>query len=153
MPDRSVKFKFVRFAMVGGLGFCVDGGLMTLLMVSGLEVLWARCISFSSAVTVTLLFNRLWTFESARHTGKKKEYLTYFFTQVVGAGINLSLFFILLDKHPLFRSIPLIPLAAGAGLSLMFTFLVSRKIVFRSGTADAVLCTGQKSNNIRYSKR
>lgn len=153
MSEQFLQARLFRFAVVGVLGFCVDGGLLTLLMISGWDVLWARCCSFSLAVTITWFFNRLWTFNTRKQTGMKKEYLAYFFIQFVGAGINLSLFFILLDTHPFFRSVPLIPLAAGAGVSLMFTFLVSRNIVFRSSPAEAVPGTALDSNKGRYYKR
>jgi putative flippase GtrA len=116
---------------VGGIGFCVDGGLLTVLMKSTWEIMSARSLSFFSAVTCTWLLNRFWTFELDRHIGVRIEYATYIATQVIGALINLTVFFALIEIHPLLRNTPLIPLAFGAAVSLAFNYTVSKKYVFK----------------------
>lgn len=123
--------EFRRFVVVGGLGFCVDGGLLTILMWYGWDVIPARCCSFLFAVSTTWLLNRLWTFSSGALVSIRREYAYYFGTQMLGAVINLTIFFILIELYPVFRDTPLIPLAFGATVSLAFNYVVSKRIVFK----------------------
>lgn len=123
--------EFRRFLVVGGLGFFIDGGLLTILMQNNWNVIPARACSFFFAVSATWLLNRLWTFDSEKLISIRREYVYYFSVQVLGAVINLSVFFALIGLHPVFRGIPLIPLAFGAAISLAFNYLVSKKIVFK----------------------
>lgn len=57
--------KLRRFIVVGGLGFVIDGGLLMLLLASGVDVLPASLFSFLCAVSATWLFNRTWTLRLA----------------------------------------------------------------------------------------
>lgn len=134
MQSLSRGSEFARFVLVGGAGFCIDGGLLSLLMHSGWEIFPARSVSFILAVTSTWALNRFWTFEVARRMGMRREYTSYIVTQVLGAVINLAIFFILIKLYPLLRSTPLIPLAFGASIALVFNYTVSKKYVFEKAT-------------------
>jgi len=123
--------EFIKFSLVGSTGFCVDGGLLTLFMQLGWEILPARSVSFLSAATCTWLLNRLWTFKQEKRAKVRMEYASYFATQLAGAGINLLVFFALIGLYSSLRVTPLIPLAFGAAISLAFTYTVSKKYVFK----------------------
>lgn len=123
--------KFRRFIVVGGLGFCVDGGLLTILMQHGWDVIPARCFSFLLAVSSTWLLNRVWTFNLGKVISIRREYAHYFGAQALGAVINLSIFFLWLKIYPVLRDSPLIPFAAGAAVSLAFNYMVSKEFVFK----------------------
>jgi putative flippase GtrA/ubiquinone/menaquinone biosynthesis C-methylase UbiE len=122
---------FTRFALVGGLGFLVDASVLTLL-VNGLDKnhLSARAVSFALAVTVTWLANRHWTFEPTQHRGK--EYAGYITTQIVGAVINLGIYVVLIALFPDLAKTPVIPLACGALVALIFNFFAARRFVFQA---------------------
>lgn len=120
-----------RFALVGGIGFCVDGGLLTLLMYAGWEIIPARSVSFLSAATSTWLLNRIWTFELVRKTRIRTEYVSYIASQIFGAALNLAVFFALVSLDPGLRNTPLIPLAFGAVVSLTFNYVASKRFVFK----------------------
>ncbi len=124
-----------RFAIVGGLGFLVDASVLTLL-VNGLDQnhFSARAVSFTLAVTATWFFNRRWTFEPTRH--RSKEYAGYITTQIIGAVINLSIYVLLIRLFPNLAKIPVIPLAAGALVALIFNFLSARRFVFDAVRGD-----------------
>ncbi len=120
----------VRFALIGAVGFVVDGGLLVLLHTRGLPLLAARLISFTVAVTVTWALNRRYTFPHRRGRGFP-EWRRYALVNGIGALVNLGGFFALLHRFPAWRAIPLLPLALAAGGGLIFNFWASRQIAFR----------------------
>ena len=127
--------QFLRFGVVGGLGFVVDGAVLTLLaQVGGWGVYPARAVSFGSATLVTWALNRIITFRQPQKTrtlGRAKQYAGYFLIQTVGALINLGIFAGLIWLFPVLKQLPLLPLAAGASLALFFNFFAARRFVFR----------------------
>lgn len=123
--------KFQRFAIVGAAGFCVDAGILTLLMSMGWDVLLARLISFSLAVSTTWLLNRNWTFHSATPVLGSRQYVLYTAIQIMGALINLGIFTVLISLYTPFRAWPWIPLGAAAFFALLFNFVATRSLVFK----------------------
>jgi len=126
--------KILLFGVVGAVGFVVDAFLLTVLTIKfGLDVLPARAVSFACATLVTWLLNRKFTFfrqASRERQIRKKEYFLYLTVQVVGAVLNFVIFLALIEWNPALRQIPIIPLAAGAVVALVFNFAMSRKFVF-----------------------
>lgn len=122
----------LSFAKVGGIGFGVDAAILTLL-VSGLG--WghygARAISFAAAVSVTWYLNRRWTFARRASADRRREYSRYFAVQTVGAAINLGIYSVCIELLPVLGTYPVIPLAIGAGVAMVFNFLASRHFAFR----------------------
>ncbi|MBD9499647.1 GtrA family protein [Pseudomonas sp. BGr12] len=125
------RLEIMRFVVVGGFGFCIDGGLLTLLMSQGMDVMPARAISFSLAVSFTWLLNRVWTFSSPERMSSRFEYVLYFSVQVLGALINLSVFFVLMREFPGLKAIPILPFAVASGIAMFFNFFASKFIVFK----------------------
>jgi putative flippase GtrA len=129
----------LAFGAIGAIGFLVDAGLLTTLSSeSRMNVYVARCISFSAAVLVTWLLNRRFVFgETAAPRGRKSaEYGRYLFVQVVGAAINLATFAAILSVYPGLVAMPVLPLAAGAALGLVFNFAGMRRWVFVRANED-----------------
>jgi putative flippase GtrA len=122
---------FRRFVFVGGIGFCIDGGLLTVLIQHEWDIIAARTISFLLAVSVTWILNRMWTFSPGFKISKCREYLYYFGTQSGGALINLAIFFCLISVYPYMQDFPLIPFAIGSVIALIFNYIVSKNLVFK----------------------
>jgi putative flippase GtrA len=114
--------------MVGGMGFIVDGGLLTLAMKRGLDVYVARTISFSAAVLTTYLLHRVFTFASAERRRAGPQLVRYWLIQLLGAATNFGLFLLLVRFVPAFKTVPLVPLALGAAASVVLTFSLSRQL-------------------------
>lgn len=119
------------FALVGAVGFLVDAGILTSLM-TGCDFgpYAARAISFTAAVTTTWYLNRRWVFNRQAVQLSGREYFSYVTVQVIGATINLLVFVAAIELVEALRNIPVIPLALGAGVALLFNFGASSRFVF-----------------------
>ncbi|MDO9277484.1 MAG: GtrA family protein [Polaromonas sp.] len=118
--------KLIYFTFVGGVGFLVDGGMLTLLSQHyGFDIYFARLASFSLATMVTWVLNRSILFRQEVDLDRPKsvEYARYLLVQTAGGGTNLAIFTLLIMLAPSLKDHPVIPLAVGAifGLAINFT--------------------------------
>lgn len=131
----SARSQLMRFALIGAVGFAIDGSLLTLLsVVWGLNVYVARLVSFLTATLSTWWLNRKHTFGMAparEFRVHANEYTRYFFIQIGGGLINLAVFAWLVYLEPAFRALPILPLACGAGVALLWNFAGARLFVYR----------------------
>jgi len=119
------------FVLVGAIGFLIDAGILTALMTGfGFGPYGARAISFTVAVTATWYMNRRWVFERTGVRMSGREYTSYLLVQVIGAVINLSVFVAAIEFVPRLANTPVIPLALGAAVALIFNFNASSRFVF-----------------------
>jgi putative flippase GtrA len=126
-----------RFVLIGGIGFVVDAGILTALTrVAGWEPWHARLLSFPAAVFVTWWLNRQFTFAGRGLERRSVEALFYLGIQVIGAAINLAVFGACLAHWPELRSVPAVPLAAGAVVGLAFNFGVSNYVLYARRRAE-----------------
>ena len=131
VPGISLLRRLPGFILVGAIGFLIDAGILTALMKS-LEFghYGARAISFTIAVTATWYMNRRWVFERNAVNMSRREYTSYLSVQVIGALINLSVFAAVIEFVPGLARMPVIPLAVGAAVALIFNFGASSRFVF-----------------------
>lgn len=129
--------RLLRFSAVGSIGFCVDAGIL-MLLTSGLGcgVYVARLLSFPTAVTCTWYANRRWAFTSVRRAGT--EYGKYLVVQTIGTGLNFCVYVALIELLPALMRVPVLPLAAGSGIALIFNYVAAVRFVF----GDATACSG-----------
>jgi putative flippase GtrA len=120
-----------RFAVVGAIGFAVDAGVLQLLVgLAAWSPFAARAVSFPAALTATFVFNRAWTFRALR-LSPIRAYGAYGVIQTIGALLNLFVFAICLLAVPALYDRPIIALAFGSGVAMIFNFYASRRLVFR----------------------
>ncbi len=132
MPAPSLKTRLSRFTLVGFVGFFTDGGILLLLHdVYGINPYASRCVSFPVAMTVTWLMNRLLTFADRKDSQAASELGRYAAVQVVGALVNVLVFFALVRYFSFMSDIVLLPFAIASGIALVFNFLGSHFFVFR----------------------
>lgn len=128
--------RFVRFALAGVVGFAIEAVVLSWwVLVAGLDIFFGRAVSFTLAVTATWAMNRRFAFVGLESGRRAAEYAGYFTVQVIGALINLGAFVLAIAAWPWMKDVPVLPLAMGAGIALVFNFLASRFLVFRGGTA------------------
>ena len=128
---KSVFGRLPGFVLVGAIGFLIDAGILTALMIGAdFGHYGARAISFTVAVTATWYINRRWVFERDAIEMTGREYTSYLLVQVIGAVINLSVFVAVIEFIPGLAEIPVVPLALGAAVALVFNFSASSRLVF-----------------------
>lgn len=129
---RTLVDQVARFVVVGTVGFVIDGGLLYLLVRSGVDPYLARAFSFPPAVTVTWYLNRVWTF-AARQGAARRQYARYLAVQLVGALSNYGVYAAILSLGHRSAEGALAALAAGSIAGLVINFAGARALVFVSG--------------------
>ena len=132
---RSPLRRFTSFATVGFVGFVIDAAILsTLVHAQDWHHYTARGLSFAAAVTVTWYLNRNWVF--SRTSDRTREYGAYFSVQVVGAAINLGTYALIIAVIPTLARLPVLPLAAGAALALLFNYSAASRWVFSAPSGE-----------------
>ena len=122
--------RVAKFAVVGGVGFAIDAAVLTLAVSELSSVYTARALSFSCAVLVTWLLNRLFVFAPDKRASLAAEYGRYLATQILGALTNLGVFVALIESIPHLAATPVVPLAIGAVLGALVNYTGSALWVF-----------------------
>jgi putative flippase GtrA len=85
--------RFFKFLVVGGLGFLVDtGALSVLVLIFSMDRELAKGISFTLAVVNNFILNRLWTYPDSRSKSMLAQVVQFGLVSLVGLGINLLVF-------------------------------------------------------------
>jgi putative flippase GtrA len=132
----KTRNQLLTFALIGGVGFAIDGGVLTLLAtLYGANIYASRLVSFTVATLATWWLNRRHTFglkSAAEIAAHAHEYARYVAVQVGGGLLNLAIFSWLIYLDPGLRSIPILPLAIGAAAGLVWNFIGARLWVYRT---------------------
>lgn len=122
--------RVAKYAVVGGLGFAVDGGVLSLLTHAfGMDPFIARLISFALALTATWLLNRGWTFAD-RAERPPAQAARYVAVQVTGGLANYLCYAGLLLAIPALQQLPIIALAFGSAVGLVVNYAGALLFVF-----------------------
>lgn len=123
---------FPKFVIVGTLGFVVDSlALLFAIHVLGLDKYSGRLFSFLVAVTFTWLGHRSFTFADRKQDNLFKEWLTFFVANSTGGIINYITYSLLVTFVPLVNQQPVLGVAAGALVAMLFNYAASSRFVFR----------------------
>ena len=117
---------FIRFLLVGGLGFSIDAGLTYLLMQLMLAPWLARIPAIALAMVFTWLMNRYFTYkvEKARSAWEAARYA------IVALGMALCnyLIYLLLVHYGVW---PLAAVTAATACQTLISFHAYRRLVFK----------------------
>lgn len=127
--------QFLRFGLVGGLGFGWDTATVYLLRpLTGLTI--ALLSGYFVAATLNWLLHRVWTF---RGLGRQRhilaQWLRFLAANSAGFCLNRGTVFAFCLLIPFCARNPVFPLAAGAVAGLGANFTLSRRHVFRDRPA------------------
>jgi putative flippase GtrA len=119
---------FLRFGVVGAIGFLVDAGVLQLLIALGCGPVASRAVSIPVAVLATWLLNRTFTFAAAQAGPAWTSFMRYCGVSALGAGVNFALYTLLViaSMQPIFA------LAAGSIAAMFVNYLGSRHFAFKA---------------------
>ena len=125
----------MRFGLVGGLGFVVDGAVLEAMIFIGMNPIAGRAVSFPIAVFATWMANRTFTFPDRIEQSRVREASTYIAVQLVGGAANFAVYSALVHSIQLCADWPVLALAFGAAAGLTINYLGAKHVVFRRGAA------------------
>jgi putative flippase GtrA len=121
--------QFLRFCLVGTLGFAVDAGVLQLLLLTvATNPYTARIFSFLAAASVTWICNRRYTFRTAA-PASRAEWLRYLALMTLGALLNYTVYALCIATSAYARAQPWSAVAAGSVAALGMNFLLSRLLL------------------------
>ena len=128
--------RFIKFFIVGGIGFVVDFGTLNILQStvlkpvpdSTLPVILATTIAFTSAIISNFIWNRYWTYPDSRSRSVLRQVIQFFVVNIAGWIFRLGIVTLLYASFGL--------LAAGAINSL------------RPGTVTTLALQDQLGTNV-----
>jgi len=122
----------VRFAVVGCVGFAVDGGLLHLLTsLAQWGPIAARGVSFPTAVLATWWLNRRITFAGREQGPWWASLARYVGVSLVGTGVNFGIYSALVLGSAAMAARPIVPFAFASAAALVFNYLGSKHFAFR----------------------
>lgn len=125
---------FLRFAVVGALGFLVDLAMLWLgFNVLHLDVYSARIVSFAVTVTFTWALNRHVTFGERRARdwpGMVREWLRFVTVNSIGLAANYAVYALLVTYATGWPANPYVAAGCGSAAGLLFNYVASSRLVF-----------------------
>lgn len=129
--------EMMRFALVGGIGFIADAGILYLLKAGVLGIYWGRVISFISAVFITWLLNRCFTFRRrASGVSLWREFTRYFVSMLGGGSVNYAVYAGLVSRVDIIADQPVWGVAAGSLAGMLVNFASAKYLIFRHSSTQ-----------------
>jgi putative flippase GtrA len=122
--------EFLKFGVVGALGFVVDATVVYALRTS-LGLIGAGLVAYVVAATANWLMNRLWTFRGQGSLPLHEEWARYLAANMAGFVLNRGTYVILVSFVAVCAEQPVFAVAAGSIAGMGVNFVLSRKMVFR----------------------
>ncbi|BDX03135.1 hypothetical protein MACH16_18830 [Marinomonas pontica] len=143
--QRLFKHTFIRFALVGGIGFLVDLASMLLLSI-WLPHIAARALAFWVAATSNWWWNRTMTFRHTTSPNNKKAAVLQWMQFIGGSLIafipNWGCYLALMAQPPAFSDStldqlwPYMAMVPGVLIGMILNYLLSRFWVFSPAKLD-----------------
>lgn len=127
----GVLMEFLRFGVVGTIGFVVDTAVLYAGLALGLGLYGGRAVSYLVAATTTWALNRLWTFRGRGEGPAHQQWALFLLVNLVGFAMNYGTYAALIILVPLVAAHPVLGVAAGAIAGMFGNFVLSRQLVFR----------------------
>ncbi|MBU8537955.1 GtrA family protein [Falsiroseomonas tokyonensis] len=132
---RDGLLQFLRFGVVGTVGFLVDSAVLYAGLAMGLGLYSGRAVSYVAAASTTWALNRAWTFRNAPRAPLARQWAVFLLVNLVGFACNYGTYAALVAFVPFVAAHPVIGVAAGAIAGLAGNFFLSRRFVFQAAAA------------------
>jgi len=129
---RAVIVDFLKFGVVGGVGFVVDAAFVYGAIYGfGWGRVAAGFFAYPFAVTVTWIGNRLFTYGHLEHEPMAKQWVKFAAVCAVGIVFNRGTYALCVSFVPFLYAYPVLALVVGTGVGMFFNFFASKKLVFK----------------------
>jgi putative flippase GtrA len=132
----GISENFIRFGIVGTLGFCWDTSTVYALR-PFVNLYIAGICGFLVAATANWATNRLWTYRHHQHSAPHVQWARFITANAIGFVFNRGVYFILISKYfisaaktDIFYTQPVLAIAAGSISGLCFNYFLSKRFVF-----------------------
>ena len=122
--------QFIRFALIGALGFVVDLAVLYLALWTGAGYYFGRVLSFTCAVFFTWQCNRRFTFERPETQSFLLEGTRYFLAMALGGAANLAVYGAIVTLFPPNPWLPFYGVALGSIAGMVINFVGAKFWVF-----------------------
>jgi putative flippase GtrA len=129
----AIAQEFLRFGVVGSIGFLVDTGVLYGALALGAGLYLGRAVSYVVAATTTWALNRAWTFRGRGGGAIHRQWALFVAVNLGGFVLNYGTYAALVAFVPLVAAHPVLGVAAGSVAGMFANFALSRRLVFRSG--------------------
>jgi putative flippase GtrA len=136
----KLSSEILRFAVVGSVGFIVDASVLQILVSwFGVGLLTGRIFSYLAAATITWFLHRIYTFrhrlsETDNHATSPRalfdQWFRFIVTNGIGATLNYGIYAVLILSSEMCRAYPVVAVAIGSLVAMVFNFAISRRFVF-----------------------
>ena len=127
----AVAQEFLRFGVVGTIGFLVDSGVLYGMIWLGAGLYLGRAISYVAAATATWALNRVWTFRGRGGGPVHRQWALFVAVNLVGFALNYGTYAVLVATVPVVATHPVLGVAAGSIAGMFTNFALSRRVVFK----------------------
>jgi len=130
---RDTILQFLRFGVVGTVGFLVDAGVLLAMLWAGLGPYGGRVVSYLAAASTTFALNRAWTFRTASRDGPvAAQWGQFVAVNLIGFAANYGTYAALIASVPYVAAHPVLGVAAGSIAGMFLNFGLSRRFVFKA---------------------
>jgi putative flippase GtrA len=131
---RALISQGVRFGLAGVVGLLVNIAVVYLARL-WVNLTLSAALAFLVAATVTWQLNRNFTFrprpgEAPAGAGLARQWLAYMAANALGGVLYVAIFSLLTGYVPVCRQVPALAVCAGAGLTMVVNFYLSKRVVF-----------------------
>ena len=127
----AVAQEFLRFGVVGTIGFLVDSGVLYGMIWLGAGLYLGRAISYVAAATATWALNRVWTFRGRGGGPVHRQWALFVAVNLLGFALNYGTYAVLVATVPVVAAHPVLGVAAGSIAGMFTNFALSRRVVFK----------------------
>jgi putative flippase GtrA len=148
----KLSSELFRFCVVGSVGFLVDASVLQVLVSwFGGGLLISRVFSYLAAATVTWFLHRIYTFrdhlsssdnDSASSRALLTQWSRFVLTNGIGASLNYGIYAVCILGSALCREYPVIGVAIGSLVAMIFNYVISKRFVFSGNTQGTDKLTG-----------
>jgi putative flippase GtrA len=129
----ELRTQFLRYAVVGGLAFVVDAGLLwALTAFAGVYYLLSAAISFTAGLVVNYLLSRFWVFDRRNLSSTTLEFTIFTLIGIVGLGLNQLLMWGFTEKLGFYF---MLSKCFAAGCVLIWSFGARKWVLFSGAPA------------------